>query len=423
MRSPVWACLMCLIFLCLSLSRNAHSHDHEHDHKHETDYVIDAKTVSSKKLQKTNTTKVQATTKVKTKTKVKVKVKLRAKTKHQTKKVVVSQKLKEEHGEFINFAQWKEVADFIDFMVAKHGYDKGELASIMSKVRYVDASVQLIKPAAPGNLKNWQAYRARFVEPIRINAGVDFWNTHADALARAEAQYGVPAEIIVGIIGVETVYGRNTGNFRVLDAITTLAFDYPDTPTRLARMTFFKKELESTLLFIRDVGMDPFSLKGSYAGAIGWPQFMPDSIRRFAVDFDGDGKIDLQNSPVDAIGSVANFLVQHGWKRGENIVFSAIVTNLTPENELRLLTKQGAKAVFTINELQGNGIQLRNSQVQSDLPTEMLLGLVDLQNGSNPNEYWLGTSNFFSITQYNRSYFYAMSVIDLGHAVRIAYKR
>ncbi len=408
-----WTFLTCLFFLCLLLSSNAQSHNHDH----QTDHVVDAKTVSSKKLQKTTKTKVQA------KVKEKAKIKAKAKTKPNTKKVVDHHKPKEEHGEFANFAQWKEVADFIDFMVTKHGYDKAELTSIMSKVRYVDTSVQLIKPAALGRLKNWQAYRARFVEPIRIDAGVNFWNTYADALSRAEAQYGVPAEIIVGIIGVETVYGRNTGNFRVLDAITTLAFDYPDTPTRLARMTFFKKELENTFLFIRDSGIDPFSLKGSYAGAIGWPQFMPGSIRRFAVDFDGDGKIDLQNSPVDAIGSVANFLVQHGWKRDESIVFPAITTNLTPENELKLLTMQGAKAVFTINELQENGIQLRDSQARSDFPTAMLLGLIDLQNGLDPNEYWLGTSNFFSITQYNRSYFYAMSVIDLGHAVRIASQR
>ena len=175
-------------------------------------------------------------------------------------------------------------------MVERNGFSRPELEATLGKVRYIERAIQLMKPAPPGRPKNWQAYRARFVEPVRINAGVAFWNEQADALARAQAQYGVPAEIIVGIIGVETVYGRNTGNFRVMDAITTLAFAYPDTPNRVARMKYFRGELENTLLLARESGIDPFSLSGSYAGAIGWPQFMPGSIRRYAVDFDGDGQ-------------------------------------------------------------------------------------------------------------------------------------
>lgn len=170
-----------------------------------------------------------------------------------------------EPGEFASFNRWQEVSAFMDSMVSAHGFNRTELESIFSKVQHVDRAIQLMKPAPPGKPKNWRAYRARFIDPVRIDAGVAFWNEHADALARAEAQYGVPAEIIVGIIGVETVYGRNTGNFRVMDAITTLAFDYPDTPTRDARMTFFRGELESTLIFARDNGIDPFSLLGSYA--------------------------------------------------------------------------------------------------------------------------------------------------------------
>ncbi|MFC3107165.1 lytic murein transglycosylase B [Undibacterium arcticum] len=326
-------------------------------------------------------------------------------------------------GEFANFVQWKAVSDFIDQMVAKHDFSRPELEAILGKVRYVDTTIQLMKPAPAGKPKNWRAYRARFVEPVRIEAGVRFWNDNADTLARAEQQYGVPADIIVGIIGVETVYGRNTGNFRVMDAVTTLAFDYPDTPTRLARMTFFQGELENTLLFARESGIDPFSLLGSYAGAIGWPQFMPSSIRQYAVDFDGDGKIDLRNSQADAIGSVANFLVQHGWRRGEPPVFPATVDSRNPSdgnddigsNSWQAFIGQGLEAKFSLDALKAGGV----SPVVEP-PTDMTFGLVDLQNGFEPAEYWLGGNNFFAITQYNRSFFYAMSVIDLGRAVRTA---
>ncbi|HYD95079.1 MAG TPA: lytic murein transglycosylase B [Noviherbaspirillum sp.] len=321
----------------------------------------------------------------------------------------------DEAGEFANFTQWKEVAGFIDAMVEKHGFDRAELESTFRKVRYIDTAIQLVKPAPPGRPKNWRAYRARFIDPVRINAGVAFWEEHSDALARAEERFGVPAEIIVGIIGVETVYGRNTGNFRVLDALTTLAFDYPPTPNRDARMTFFRGEVENTLLLARDSGIDPFSLFGSYAGAVGWPQFMPGSIRRYAVDFDGDGKVDLRNSPVDAIGSVANFLVEHGWKSGEPIVFPASLAAAEPGRSWEMFVGQGLQAKFRLDELKAAGVV-----PAVEPPADMLFGLVDLQNGGEPTEYWLGANNFFAITQYNRSFFYAMSVVDLGRAVRTA---
>jgi membrane-bound lytic murein transglycosylase B len=323
----------------------------------------------------------------------------------------------DELGEFANFSQWKEVSDFIDQMAEKHGFDRAELESVFKKVRYVDTTIQLMKPAPPGRPKNWRAYRARFVDPLRIDAGVAFWSTHADALARAEEQYGVPAEIIVGIIGVETVYGRNTGNFRVLDAVTTLGFDYPNTPNRAARMAYFRGEIENTLLFARESGIDPFSLLGSYAGAIGWPQFMPGSIRKFAVDFDGDDKIDLRNSPVDAIGSVAHFLVEHGWKRGEPIAFPATVSATEGGANWDAFIGKGLEAKYRLDELKAAGVS-----PTIEPPADMMFGLVDLQNGQEPTEYWLGGGNFFAITQYNRSYFYAMSVVDLGRAVRTARK-
>jgi membrane-bound lytic murein transglycosylase B len=321
----------------------------------------------------------------------------------------------DEAGEFANFTQWKEVAGFIDQMVEKHGFDRDALESTFKKVRYIDTAIQLVKPAPPGRPKNWRAYRSRFIEPVRINAGVSFWEEHRDALARAEQTFGVPAEIIVGIIGVETVYGRNTGNFRVLDALTTLAFDYPDTPNRVSRMNFFRGEVENTLLLARDSGIDPFSLFGSYAGAVGWPQFMPGSIRKFAVDFDGDGRIDLRSSPVDAIGSVANFLVQHGWKPGEPVVFPATLAVAEPGRSWEMFIGQSLEAKFRLDELKAAGVT-----PTVEPPADMLFGLVDLQNGGEPTEYWLGANNFFAITQYNRSFFYAMSVVELGRAVKAA---
>lgn len=319
-------------------------------------------------------------------------------------------------GEYVNFAEWREVSEFIDQMVEKHGFNKAELITMFSKIRYVDSAIQLMKPAPASKPKNWAAYRARFVEPVRIRVGVEFWDTYADALSRAETQYGVPAEIIVGIVGVETVYGRNVGTFRVMDAITTLAFDYPNTPAREARMVFFRRELENTLLLAKESDIDPFTLVGSYAGAIGWAQFMPSSIRQYAIDFDGDGKIDLRNSPVDAIGSIAHYLAEHGWKPGMPIVFPVTLsTDTSVKNRWQTFIGQGLEAKYSLEELMAAGVV--PSVV---LPNDMRFGLIDLQNGQDPSEYWIGTNNFYAITQYNRSFFYAMSVIDLGRAVRAA---
>jgi membrane-bound lytic murein transglycosylase B len=324
----------------------------------------------------------------------------------------------EDTGEFVNFAQWQEVNDFIEQMVTKHGFERTQLEAMFKQVRYVDTAIQLIKPAPLTKPKNWQAYRARFIDPVRIKAGAAFWEMYADTLARAEERYGVPAEIIVGIIGVETVYGRNTGNFRVLDVLTTLGFDYPPAPNRVPRMEFFRREVEQTLLFARESQIDPFDLHGSYAGAVGWPQFMPGSIRKYAVDFDGDGKVDLRNSPIDAIGSVANFLVEHGWQPGTPLVFPAVVAAPDVNPNWQQFIGQGLEAKFTLDELVTGGVAPR-----FDPPRDIKYGLVDLQNGMEPTEYWLGAANFFAITKYNRSFFYAMSVIDLGQAVKAARSR
>ena len=195
-------------------------------------------------------------------------------------------------GEHMNFLEWGSVQTFIDEMVTQRGFQRAELEALFGKVRFVDSAVQLVKPAPPGKPKNWQAYSERFIEPIRINAGVRFWNENAEALARAEAAYGVPAEIIVGIIGVETIYGRDTGRFRVVDTLATLAFAYPETPNQESRKAFFRSELANTLMLARERSTDPLDLLGSFAGAVGMPQFMPGNILKYGVDFDSDGRID-----------------------------------------------------------------------------------------------------------------------------------
>jgi membrane-bound lytic murein transglycosylase B len=316
-------------------------------------------------------------------------------------------------GEQVNFGDWQAVRDFENEMVERNGFDRDALQRLVGQTRFIDSAVQLVKPAPPGKPKNWQAYSERFIEPIRINAGVRFWNENAQALARAEATYGVPAEIIVGILGVETIYGRDTGKFRVVDVLTTLAFAYPDTPNRTDRMAFFRGELENTLLLARKENVDPFSLLGSFAGAVGMPQFMPGNVLQYGVDFDGDGTVDLRGSPSDAIGSVANFLVHHGWDRdatGPSVFPAHVAANLTWEPLLG-----GLDARYAPAELQAAGVA-----PQTALPDGRLYGLIDLQNGADPTEYWVANANFFAITKYNRSYFYAMSVVELGRAIRLA---
>lgn len=316
-------------------------------------------------------------------------------------------------AEAVNFREWNAVQQFEEEMVAKHGFDRAELDTLFGQARLLETAVRLVKPAPPGKPKNWQAYSSRFIEPIRINAGVRFWNDNAAVLARAEQVYGVPAEILVGIIGVETVFGRDTGKFRVIDTLTTLAFAYPEAPNRADRMTFFRGELENTLVLAKHAGVDPFSYLGSFAGAVGLPQFMPGSILKWGVDFDNDGRVDLRGSVADAIGSVANFLVQHGWKRDDTgpAVYAAQVA---PSRAWEGLLGKGLTPHYRPDELRAAGVT-----TAAPLPPERLYGLVDLQNGADATEYWVASDNFFAITNYNRSYFYAMSVIDLGRAVRL----
>ena len=314
--------------------------------------------------------------------------------------------------EFTNFGQWKAVGEFITEMSDEHGFDRGELNAQFAKIHYLDKVIKLINPPPAGKAKNWTAYRERFVEPRRIQAGLDFWRRHETELTRAQAEFGVPPEIIVGILGVETIYGRQPGNIRVMDALTTLAFAYPEAPNRQTRMDYFRSELKHVLLYARESNIDPFSLSGSFAGAIGLPQFMPGSIRRFAIDFDGDGKIDLRNSAADAIGSVASFLSQHGWMANLPLVYPAR-PDASSETRWKPLIGIALAATHSVDEVEQSGVVL-----PSDIPRSLMVGLVDLQDGERPTRYWVGSDNFFALTKYNRSFFYAMAVIELGNAIR-----
>ena len=214
------------------------------------------------------------------------------------------------------YANNPNVDAFINDMVARYDFDSSALHELFNRVSYSTTAVKLVTPSPSPSIKNWRVYQSRFIEPVRINAGVKFWRANQAALQRASEQFGVPPEVIVGIIGVETIYGNYMGNFRALDALTTLTFDYPNTPNRAERQATFRKNLEDLLVWTRDSQIDPTTVLGSYTGAIGIPQFLPSSIVQYAVDYDGNGRIDLRASPADAIGSVANYLSKHGWEDG-----------------------------------------------------------------------------------------------------------
>ncbi|MEY3570516.1 MAG: lytic murein transglycosylase [Pseudomonadota bacterium] len=324
----------------------------------------------------------------------------------------VKKTLATEESEFTNFMQWKAVAEFVSQMGEQHGFNQDELNTLFSQVHYLEKVVKLINPAPSGKSKNWTAYKSRFVEPLRIRTGLLFWEKYETELRRAQTEFGVPPEIIVGILGVETIYGRSPGNIRVMDALTTLAFAYPETANREERMRYFRDELEQILLYSRENNIDPLSVSGSFAGAIGYPQFMPSSIRRFAVDFDGDGRIDLRNSPVDAIGSVASFLSQHGWTANLPLAYPVSVDK-SAESEWKPLIGVVLAATNTTDEIGRAGVTL-----PVDISPTLMVGLIDLEDGIHPTQYWLGSANFFAITKYNRSYYYAMAVIELSKAIK-----
>ncbi len=308
-----------------------------------------------------------------------------------------------------------EAMALADEIAERRGLNRTWVRQAIGQARLLPQVVKLMTPAPVGVPKNWQLYRSRFIEPRRIAAGVRFWQSQRETLARAEAVYGVPAEIIVGIIGVETIYGQQTGSFRVLDALATLAFDFPTVHPRAAeRSRFFRAELEQLLSLQGQKGLDPLSVRGSYAGAMGMPQFMPSSWARFAVDFDGDGRIDLFDSPADVIGSVANYFKTFNWQPG-------MPTHYAVGFDAERLDKDALLApdilpTFPVASFTAKGAVLDAAGLQHPGP----LALVELQNGEEAPSYVAGTENFYVITRYNWSSYYALAVIELGQAVATA---
>lgn len=299
-----------------------------------------------------------------------------------------------------------DVKQFIDSMVSKHDYDRMTLTRVLRQARMQESILEAIsKPAE--KTKSWQEYRAIFLTEKRIRAGADFWREHESKLKRISEETGVPCEILVGIIGVETYFGRITGGYRVLDALTTLAFDYPP------RAAFFRRELEEFLLLVREENIEASEATGSYAGAMGAPQFMPSSFRAYAVDSSADGKRDIWTDWSDAIGSVANYIVAHGWQHSAEVVTRATLSirwqGKLPENTLQ--------PAETVSSLSRQGVMFA-----TDLPNDHKSQLLTLE-GADGEEHWVGFHNFFVITRYNRSIMYALAVHQLGQEIAIEVNR
>lgn len=299
------------------------------------------------------------------------------------------------------FADDPAVLQFVQDLATRQHFDANDLMRQFALARPNPTVLKLIRPPETPQQRSWERYRPRFLNDRRIDGGVRFWEANRATLARARAFYGVPEEVIVAIIGVETEYGQNTGKFKVLEALATLAFRYPP------RADFFRTELEQFLLLARENDMDPSSIRGSFAGAIGVPQFMPGSQRRYGVDFDGDRRVDLTGSVEDAIGSVAHFLEEHGWQADQPV---AIPARLAAEPD-RALIEAGIRPTLKVASLQQQGID-------SDADPQATVTLVDLVSPGAATEYWLGYENFYVITRYNRSSFYAMAVYQLAEAIK-----
>lgn len=306
-----------------------------------------------------------------------------------------------------DFANNPNAQQFIDKMVNKHGFDRQQLQEILSQAKRLDSVLRLMDNQAPttsvkppsGPNGAWLRYRKKFITPDNVQNGVVFWNQYEDALNRAWQVYGVPPEIIVGIIGVETRWGRVMGKTRILDALATLSFNYP------RRAEYFSGELETFLLMARDEQNDPLNLKGSFAGAMGYGQFMPSSYKQYAVDFSGDGHINLWD-PVDAIGSVANYFKAHGWVKGDQV---AVMANGQAPG-----LPNGFKTKYSISQLAAAGLT-----PQQPLGNHQQASLLRLDVGTG-YQYWYGLPNFYTITRYNHSTHYAMAVWQLGQAVALA---
>ncbi|WP_186135593.1 lytic murein transglycosylase B [Burkholderia gladioli] len=315
------------------------------------------------------------------------------------------------------YANNPKVDAFINEVAARDGLDPARLRVLFATANYSATAVKLVRPAPSPSVKNWRVYQSRFLDTIRINAGVKFWRANQATLQRASAEFGVPPEVIVGIIGVETIYGRYMGNFPALDALTTLAFDYPDTPNRADRQATFRKNLEDFLVWTRDSQIDPTSVVGSYTGAIGIPQFLPSSIRAYAVDYEGNGHIDLRASTADAIGSVANYLKQHGWQPGRPVVWE-IAPDAGSQGVAQAAADGKPEPHLSLSQLTQAGLTLDEPSVDVRAEAGTPVTVVDLPSPNRATEYKLGLQNFYVLTRYNRSFFYALAVYQLGERVK-----
>jgi membrane-bound lytic murein transglycosylase B len=298
-----------------------------------------------------------------------------------------------------------QVQDFIADMVDRHDFNRDELLEVLGQAERRDDIIELMSKPAEKTLA-WYEYRKIFLTSSRIDGGVAFWTQYADILAKAEKAYGVDPQIVVAIIGVETRYGSNTGRHRVLDALSTLAFDYPP------RSEFFTSELEQYLLLTREENIDLLSATGSYAGAMGYGQFIPSSYRSYAVDFDASGTRDLWNSPMDIIGSVANYFHRHGWTQGEPVAVRAEVTG----DAYQPLLELGYKPNTVLHAMRHDGVT-----PVTEMPDDLEAALIAFEQQDGP-EYWLGFNNFYVITRYNHSPLYAMAVYQLSEEIRAAYE-
>ena len=308
-----------------------------------------------------------------------------------------------------------DVLRVADAIAQRQELDPHWVRYAIGHAHYLPAVAKAITPPAVGTPKNWAVYRSRFIDTVRIQAGVKFWLANRAVLERAQQETGVPVSIIVGIVGVETIYGQQVGNYRVIDALCTLAFDFPtEHPRARERAAFFLSELEAFLSLTQRTRTNPLSVHGSYAGAMGLPQFMPSSWNKYAVDFDGDGRIDLFHSAPDVIGSVANYFKAFHWKAGMPTHYPLRFNMQTLD--LPGLMAPDIRPTFTPAALADKGVLLEGAALEHP----GMLALVELQNGADAPLYLAGTENFYTITRYNWSSYYALAVIELGQEVAAA---
>jgi len=300
----------------------------------------------------------------------------------------------------VDYVQRADVKDFIDEMVEQYNYDRAFLENRFSTAQRLDSVLEAIARPAEKKL-TWKQYRPIFVTSKRSEKGKIFLAKHKDTLQRAEKEFGVPAEIITAIIGVETYYGKRTGSYTVFDSLTTLGFDYPP------RSKFFKSELKEFLLLSKEEKISVDDMTGSYAGAMGMPQFISSSYRNYAIDFDGDGKRDLWNSVPDVIGSVANYFSEHGWKKGETILHPASISDDSIVKE-----KNELKPYITVGQLKQQGVVISRALDEKDEATLLKF------DGKRGEEYWIGLDNFYVITRYNHSAMYSMAVFQLSEKIK-----